>query len=411
MIQMKSKTCLGCFYPLPQPFLDLGEMPLANAFFRPEQAGQKEEPFHLAVAYCPNCHLVQLTDLVPPEKLFGEYLYFSSYSDAFLAHAKAMAQSLTERFQLGPESRVIEIASNDGYLLQYFQQRGIPVLGVEPAKNIAAVAESRGIPTLNRFFGPDVVRGIQEGFGPADLVIGNNVLAHVPTVNEFLQAVGPCLKQTGTAVFEFPYVKELLDRTEFDTIYHEHVFYYSLTAMRILAQRAGLELHDVTRQPVHGGSLRVFLQHKGMSAVSSNVTDLLAEEKAAGLTGLDRYTAFSRDVAVLRDDLVHLLRDLKAAGKRLAAYGAAAKGSTLLNYCGIGPETLDFVVDRSPYKQGRYMPGERLPIHAPERLLEVMPDYVLLLAWNFADEIMAQQQAYYRKGGKFIIPVPKPKIV
>jgi len=387
---MKSKSCLGCLQILPKPFLDLGEMTLANAFIQSEQAGQKEEKFPLAVAYCPNCHLVQLTSIVSPERLFGEYLYFSSYSDAFLAHAKAMALSLAERFSLGPETRVIEVASNDGYLLQYFKERGIPVLGVEPAKNIATVAEGRGIPTLNRFFGPEAVTTIQEDFGPADLVIGNNVLAHVPTINEFLQAVGSCLKVTGTAVFEFPYVKELLDRTEFDTIYHEHVFYYSLTAIEFLAQRAGLELYDVTRQPVHGGSLRVFLQHKGNFKIKSSVTNLLAEEKASGLTDLKRYTAFSKNVVGLKDDLSQLLRRLKDSGKRIAAYGAAAKGSTLLNYFGIGPEILDFVVDRSPYKQGRLMPGVRLPIYAPEKLLEAMPDYVLLLAWNFADEVMAQ---------------------
>lgn len=410
-MRINEKACLGCNTQLPQPFLDLGRMPLANAFIPQEQAHRPEATYPLAVAYCPACHLVQLTDLVPPAAMFSEYLYFSSYSDSFLAHAREMAGLLIDRLQLGPQSRVLEIASNDGYLLQYFRQRGIAVLGIEPAQNIAAVAEDRGIPTLNRFFGPGVVEETLDRFGPADVVIGNNVLAHVPTINAFFLAVGACLKRTGTAVFEFPSLKELLDRTEFDTIYHEHVFYYSLTAVKQLAERAGLELYDVARQPIHGGSLRVFLRHRETSTMTSNVMEILAEEQAAGLTDPGRYAAFSRDVAVLKDKLVRVLLDLKATGKRLAGYGAAAKGSTLLNYFGIGPKILDFVVDRSPHKQGRYVPGVRLPIYSPEKLIEAMPDYVLLLAWNFADEIIAQQGEYRRKGGQFIIPVPTPKIV
>lgn len=405
------KSCLGCGASLPEPFLDLGNMPLANAFIPPEHSQRPEATYPLAVAYCPACHLVQLTDTVPPTELFSEYLYFSSYSDAFLAHAREMAGALTDRFGLGPQSLVLEIASNDGYLLQYFKQRGIGVLGVEPAQNIAAVAEGRHIPTLNRFFGPEVVADILDRCGPADLVIGNNVLAHVPAINDFFRAVASCLKSTGTAVFEFPYLKELLGRTEFDTIYHEHVFYYSLTAVKYLADRASLELYDVVRQPVHGGSLRVFLQHKGGAPLTPAVTALLADEISAGLTDPKRYAAFSRDVAALKDHLVRLLRDLKSTGKRLAAYGAAAKGSTLLNHFKIGQELLDFVVDRSPYKQGRYVPGVHLPIYSPEKLLEAMPDYVLLLAWNFADEILEQQKAYREKGGRFILPVPAPKVI
>lgn len=410
-MERPAKICLGCGGQLPEPFLDLGHLPLANAFVSPVYANHPEPTFPLAVAYCSICHLVQLTVRVSPEKLFTEYLYFSSYSDSFLTHAKNMANSLIERFLLGVESRVLEIGSNDGYLLQYFQQRDIVVLGVEPAKNIAAAAERRGIPTLNQFFGSMLVDDILSSFGPVDLIIGNNVLAHVPAVNDFLQGVHACLKPSGVAVFEFPHVKELLDRIEFDTIYHEHVFYYSLSAVKKLAEHAGLELFDVSVQPVHGGSLRIFLQANHTHAIRPTVHALLEAEEQAGLTDPACYAVFAERVTALKENLVRLLQDLKLAGNRLAAYGAPAKGNTLLNYCGIGPDLVEFTVDRNPHKQGLLTPGVRLPIRPPGDLLIERPDYVMILPWNIANEIMAQQFEYRRRGGKFIIPVPESQIV
>jgi SAM-dependent methyltransferase len=403
--------CLGCGTPLPEAFLNLGKTPLANAYVRPQRLHLPEKVFPLAVAYCVICHLVQLTDLVPPEEMFSEYLYFSSYSDSYLAHARDMANSLIERFQLRPKCCVMEVASNDGYLLQYFLMRGIPVLGVEPAKNIAKVAEQRGVPTLNCFFGPETVAGIVRDFGLMDLIIGNNVLAHVPTINNFLGAVRSCLKPRGAAIFEFPYVKELLDRNEFDTIYHEHVFYFSLTAIKNLAERAGLEVLDVSCQTVHGGSLRVFLQHKGTHSVTSNVQAILDEEEAVGMLRSERYASFSKNVVALTEELRTVLHSLKVLGKRLAGYGAPAKGNTLLNYCGIGSDLLDFTVDRSPYKQGLYLPGTHIPIEPPEQLRIKRPDYVLILPWNLKDEIM-QQIAFIREwGGRFVVPIPSVKLL
>jgi SAM-dependent methyltransferase len=408
---VSARACLGCAAPLAAPFLDLGAQPLANAFLRPEDAARPEPRFPLAVAYCARCHLVQLTETAPPAALFEDYLYFSSYSESFLVHARAMADALVARFGLTSGSRVLEIASNDGYLLQFFQARGVPVLGVEPARNVAAVAQARGIPTLARFFGPDLVAEIVRDFGRPDLVVGNNVLAHVPGVNAFLTAVHDCLAPTGAAVFEFPYLGELLERVAFDTIYHEHVFYYSLAAVRGLAERAGLDVFDVERQAVHGGSLRVFLQRRGARPVASSVAALLDAEQAAGLAGAARYTRFGAAVARLREDLVGRLRALRAEGRRLAAYGAPAKGTVLLNVCGLGPDVLEFTVDRSPHKQGRLVPGVRLPIRPVEDLVKEMPDVTLLLPWNLADEIVAQQGDYLRRGGAFLVPVPAPRLI
>jgi SAM-dependent methyltransferase len=403
--------CLGCESKLPGAFLDLGEMPLANSYIEPKDQDREETRYRLAVAYCPKCHLVQLTHRVAPEDLFSNYLYFSSFSDAFLKHTEDMAESLTSQFALDVSSLVLEIGSNDGYLLQFFKQRGIPVLGVEPAKNIAKVANQRNIPTLDVFFGSSSVNRILDEQGQADIIVGNNVLAHVPLINDFLLSVNRCLKPTGSAVFEFPYLKDLLDHTEFDTIYHEHVFYYSLTAVEILARRAGLELYEVSRQDIHGGSVRVFLQKERQHRVSSKVRRMLLEEEQYGITGKDLYNNFGEKVEKLKTKLVGLLQELKQAGKTIAAYGAAAKGNTLLNYAGIDNSVIDFVVDRSPHKQGFLLPGARIPILPTSELLKRMPDYAIILAWNFAEEILAQQAEYRRHGGRFIVPIPEVKIV
>lgn len=406
---MDRGACLGCGRRLPGAFLDLGAMPLANAYVRPGFAQEPEPRFPLAVVHCAECHLVQLTDPVPSKDLFGEYLYFSSYSETFLAHAQEMAATISERFGLHAGSRVLEIASNDGYLLRFFRERGIPVLGVEPARNVAEVALERGIPTLVRFFGSEIVPEVLDTFGRADVIVGNNVLAHVPEINAFLAAVRACLKPEGVAIFEFPYLKELFEKTEFDTIYHEHVFYLSLTAVSSLAGRAGLSLFDVTRESVHGGSLRVYLQSSRAWPPTGRSEELIAEELACGILEETRHAAFSRTVSTVRDELRGLLSRLKGAGRRLAAYGAPAKGNTLLNYCGIGTETLEFTVDRSPYKQGLLLPGSRIPIRPTEDLLRERPDYALVLPWNLIDEIRIQQGEYVRRGGRFLVPVPVPR--
>ena len=367
--------------------------------------------FPLAIAYCCECYLVQLTRRVPPDTLFAEYPYFSSYSDSFIKHAEAMATTYIDLFDLSRSSRVLEIASNDGYLLRFFQQHGIPVLGVEPARNIVAEARSRGIPTLERFFCMNAVSRVRRDFGMADVVIGNNVLAHVPAINDFLRAVKACLKAGGVAVFEFPYLKDLLDKTEFDTIYHEHVFYYSLSALEVLANRAALETFDVEHHTVHGGSLRLFLQHRGTRPRTERVDQQLQAEAAEGLTNSERYRTFANQVRHVRTELLHLLESLKRSGKRIAAYGAPAKGNTLLNYCEIGRDLLEFTVDRSPHKQGLLLPGSRLPVRAPGALVDEQPDFVLVLAWNMIGEILSQQNAYLSSGGRFIVPIPHPRIL
>jgi SAM-dependent methyltransferase len=404
-------VCLGCAASLDEPFLDLGAQPLANAFVRPEDADAREPRFPLAIAYCSSCHLVQLTETTPPEALFNEYLYFTSFSDHYLAHSQAMADTLIARFGLSPARRVLEIASNDGYLLQFFRARGVPVLGVEPARNVAAVATARGIPTLTRFFGLDAVDEIIGHFGRVDVIVGNNVLAHVPAINDFFKAVSACLTPDGVAVFEFPYLGDTLARTAFDTIYHEHVFYYSLAAVAGLAERARLEIFDADLQPVHGESLRIFVQHAGARPIAAAVESLRREEQDNGLTSTARYGAFNRDVAMLCKELPRMLQRLRANGRRLAAYGAPAKATVLLNACGIGTDLLPFTVDRSPHKVGRLIPGVRVPIRPVEDLLREMPDFALLLPWNLADEIVAQQAEYLRNGGAFIVPVPAPRII
>jgi len=395
------------------PILSLGVTPLANALLTADQLDRPEPKYPLDLVFCPRCTLVQITETVPPEALFREYVYFSSFSDTVLQHAGALTERLRLSRDLGARSLVVEVASNDGYLLQHYRRHGIPTLGIEPARNIARVAEERGIPTLAEFFDAALAQQLRERGVRADVVHLHNVLAHVADLGGVVTGIRTLLKEDGIAVIEVPYVKDLIDGTEFDTIYHEHLCYFSLTALERLFEARALCLVDVERLPIHGGSLRLTVRRReaGGPRASDSVARTLAEETAWGVHQLAFYRGFGARVERLRRELVSLLRDLRARGKRIAAYGASAKGSTLLNCFGIGPETLEFVVDRSPAKQGRYTPGTHLPIRAPEELLRAAPDYVLLLTWNFADEILAQQTTYRERGGRFIIPIPDLRVV
>jgi SAM-dependent methyltransferase len=392
--------------------LDLGTTPLANALLKADAVVEPEERYPLELAFCERCALVQITESVPPGKLFSEYPYFSSFSDTMLRHSESIAERLRVERGLGASSLVVEVASNDGYLLQFYKGAGVPVLGIEPANNIARVAEGeRGIPTLCEFFGADVANRLAGEGKVADVLHANNVLAHVPDLNGFVRGIAAVLKQGGVAVIEVPYVRDMVERLEFDTVYHEHLCYFSVTALDRLFGRHGLTLARVERLDIHGGSLRVFAVHAAGAARDQSVEDMLAAEQREGLTRSAYYAGFAERVRRLGQTLTQLLGALKKAGKRIAAYGASAKGSTLLNTFGIDRAVLDFVADRSSYKQGRYTPGTHLPIVDPRRLVEDRPDYVLLLTWNFEREILAQQDEYRRLGGSFIVPVPEVRIV
>jgi SAM-dependent methyltransferase len=355
--------------------------------------------------------MLQITDLVPPVDLFSEYLYFSSFSDLMLRHSREACEGYLREFGLGSQSLVVEVASNDGYLLQNFVTAKVPCLGIEPAANIAKVARQKGIETLLEFFGKKLATELAAQNRQADLILGNNVFAHAPDTNDFVAGLKTLLKPSGRIALEFPYGADFIEHTEFDTIYHEHVFYFTLTALKPLFERHDLTIFRVQRLPIHGGSLRLFVGHNGVHAVEQSVTDLVAEETCKGVNSIAYYKGFGNQVRAIKDELVALLANLKQEGKRIAAYGASAKGSTLLNYYGIGADTLDFVADRSTYKQGRLTPGTHIPIVPPEELMKRKPDYTLLLTWNFADEILAQQKAYRDTGGKFIVPIPKVKVV
>ncbi len=408
---MNTFLCRSCGSSHGRSVLDLGLQPLANNLLSEADLAKPEPRFPLRVALCEGCWLLQITDIVPPVELFSEYLYFSSFSDALLRHAAEAAAAHLRDGDLGRESFVVEIASNDGYLLKNFVAAGVPCLGIEPAANIAKVAVAAGVPTLSRFFGRDLAADLAAQGRQADLILGNNVFAHVPDINGFVAGLAALLKPGGRIALEFPYACDLVEHVEFDTVYHEHVFYFTLTALVPLFARHGLEVFDVQRIAIHGGSLRFFACHRGAQPVRPSVAVLLEEERTKGVASTLYYDDFGDRVRRIRDDLLELLRRLKAEGRSIAAYGASAKGSTLLNFYGIGRETLDFVADRSTAKQGRLTPGSHLPIVGPDELLLKRPDFALLLTWNFAAEILKQQQAYRDAGGKFIVPLPEVQVV
>ena len=405
-------SCRACGSTDGALVLDLGLQPLANNLPRAEDLEKPEPRFPLRLAVCHRCWLLQIVDLVPPTELFSEYLYFSSFSDAMLRHARAAVEQHAAEFKLDEDSFVVEIASNDGYLLKNFVERGVPCLGIEPAANIAVVARENGIDTRVEFFGQQCAEALVAEGKAADLILGNNVFAHAPDTNDFVAGLRTLLKPGGRVALEFPYAGDFVENCEFDTIYHEHVFYFYLIPLLELFSKHGLEIFNVERLPIHGGSLRLYAGRVGEQTVRPTVAALREEEERHGVKTGAFYQDFSARADTIRRDLLALLSDLQAQGKRVAAYGASAKGSTLLNFVNPpDPAVFEFMADRSTYKQGRYSPGLHVPIVPAEELLAKQPDYTLLLTWNFADEILAQQAEYRARGGRFIVPIPTVRVV
>ena len=404
--------CRACAAPLAQTFVDLGSSPLCQRHVTPERLNQMEPFYPLHVWVCDRCWLVQLEEYVSPAEIFDDYAYFSSFSTSWLAHAKAYTQEMARRFAVGKGSRVVELASNDGYLLQYFKEAGVTVLGIEPAANVAEAAVAKGIPTVVEFFGVRTARQVRAQHGPADLLLGNNVLAHVPDINDFVGGMKALLADRGVITMEFPHLVQLMTHNQFDTIYHEHFSYLSMTAVETLFAKHGLTLFDVEELPTHGGSLRIYARHTADATkpVGPRVGDLRAREAAFGITRLETYATFGEQVRRTKRRLLEFLIGAKDAGKTVVGYGAPGKGNTLLNYCGIRTDFVDYTVDRNPKKIGNYLPGSRIPIHHPDRIRETRPDYVLILPWNLRDEI-AQQMSYVREwGGKFVVPIPTVEV-
>lgn len=405
---MTDRLCRFCNAPLVHVFADLGVTPLANAYVKPADAGSPDATYPLRAFVCDECWLVQAEAFASPQEIFSDYAYFSSFSDSWVEHARRFADGAIARFGLTARSQVIEVASNDGYLLRHFVSRGIPALGIEPAQNVAKVAREAGVPTECRFFGRETATDLAERGLLADLVVGNNVLAHVPDINDFVGGMAIVLKPDGVVSFEFPHLLQLIENVQFDTIYHEHFYYLSLLAVENVLARHGLVVVDVEELPTHGGSLRVTAA-RGSSAAhrpTKGVEKVRNDERAAGLADVARYRAFQETILPVREGLLAFLRKAKAEGRSVAAYGAAAKGNTLLNFCGIGTDLIGYVVDRSPHKQGHLLPGSRLSIHAPERLAETKPDYVLILPWNISGEIVANNDIS-AWGGRYVIAVPE----
>lgn len=405
--------CRFCKASLKHTFVDLGMSPLCESFLTADQLNGMEPFYPLHVKVCEECFLVQLEQYVSAEHIFTEYAYFSSYSDSWLKHSSNYVDMISERLSLGKQSLAVELASNDGYLLQYFAKKGIPVLGVEPAVNVAKVAEQKGVPTIVKFFGCQTARQMVADGQAADLVIGNNVLAQVPDLNDFVGGIRILLKPDGVATLEFPHLERLMAENQYDTIYHEHFSYFSLITVEKIFASHGLVLFDVDELPTHGGSIRIYLRQVEDSCkpVTAAVVRLREREFAAGLDRIETYSTFAEQVMESKRALLELLIRLRREGKRVAGYGAPGKGNTLLNYCGIRTDFLEFTVDRNPYKHGRFLPGTHIPIYAPERIQECRPDYILLLPWNLKTEIVAQL-AYARDwGAKFIVPIPMARVL
>jgi len=410
---MTEPVCRFCSTPLEATFCNLGLSPLSNAFVKPIDAGHMEAFYPLHARVCGNCFLVQLEEFESPERIFSDYVYFSSYSDSWLMHCESYARMAIERFNLGPASQVVEVASNDGYLLQYFQRAGIPVWGIEPAANVAEVAREKGIPSEVCFLGADTARALTQRGVRADLLAGNNVFAHVPDLNDFTEGLRILLAPEGILTLEFPHLMRLIEERQFDTIYHEHYSYFSLfTATKVLAEH-GLRVFDVDELSTHGGSLRVYACHESaaVARMTARPDALIAREEAAGLTDLATYVRFDDQVRATKRSLLRFLIEAREQGKHVVGYGAPAKGNTLLNYCGIRTDFIDYAVDRSPYKQGLLMPGTRIPVHAPSMILETRPDYLLILPWNLKDEIIEQMKTIRSWGGQFVVPIPAVALI
>jgi SAM-dependent methyltransferase len=406
-----SSHCRFCGEPLQLTLVDLGAQPPCESFIGAEQKNQKEPVYPLHVYVCNKCFLVQLEEFIAPKKIFTEYAYFSSYSKTWLEHAQKYAEMITKKLGLNQKSHVVEIASNDGYLLQYIKQKGIPVLGVEPAANVAKVATKKGIPTLVKFFNLETSLELVKENKQADLLIGNNVLAQVPDLNGFVEAMKTLLKPSGVITMEFPHLLRLIEENQFDTIYHEHFSYFSLFTVEKIFAHHGLIIYDVEILPTHGGSLRIYVRHVEDSDSSKTVTRNIAEvqrnEKIAGLNKLETYLSFSERVKEIERSLKDFLLGLKRNKKTIVGYGAPGKGNTLLNSCGISADLLEYTVDKNPYKQGKFLPGTHIPILLPDRIKETKPDYVLILPWNIKEEIINQTSYIGDWGGRFVVPIPK----
>lgn len=407
------RECRFCYNPLDKIFLDLGEAPLSNAFIRKDDVGKKENIYPLIAYVCENCFLVQVPEFVTPEKIFSKYAYFSSYSASWLKHAENYVNMILKRFHFNEKSLVVELASNDGYLLQYFKKKQIQVLGIEPAENVAKEAKNKGIPTIVNFFSEDLAIKLKNEGSQADLLITNNVLAHVPELNKFVKGIKILLKSSGIATIEFPHLLNMIEKNQFDTIYHEHFSYFSLfTAIKVFSQH-NLQIFDVEEIPTHGGSLRLYVKHttNNYLEITSNMKKILDKERKYKLNDINTYNDFSNKVIRIKKKLRQFLVEIKKSGKIIVGYGAPAKGNTLLNFCKIDGSLLPYTVDKNIHKQGLYLPGTHIPIRHTDEIKKTKPDYLLILPWNLQDEIMTEMSFIRKWGGKFVIPIPEIQVI